>query len=46
LRDAFVARIPADWRDRGELFDRLDEALRLPDYFGRKWDALDECWAI
>ncbi|HEX8616174.1 MAG TPA: barstar family protein [Thermoanaerobaculia bacterium] len=27
----------------GELFDALAEALELPDYFGRNWDAFDEC---
>jgi RNAse (barnase) inhibitor barstar len=27
----------------GELFDALTAALALPDYFGRNWDALDEC---
>jgi RNAse (barnase) inhibitor barstar len=26
-----------------QLFEALSQALRLPDYFGRNWDALDEC---
>jgi len=25
------------------LFDELSSSLDLPDYFGRNWDALDEC---
>jgi hypothetical protein len=40
---AWVAQVPASIRDRDELFDVLTRELRLPGYFGRNWDALDEC---
>lgn len=40
---AFRARVPAGISTKGELMNALDEALRLPDYFGGNWDALEEC---
>ena len=39
----FVAHVPAGVRNRNELFEVLQRELRLPDYFGRNWDALSEC---
>jgi hypothetical protein len=35
--------IPAGLKTKQELFVVLDSGLRLPDYFGMNWDALDEC---
>ncbi|MFC1836326.1 barstar family protein [Thermodesulfobacteriota bacterium] len=38
-----VARIPRGISNREDLFDVLEKELSLPSYFGRNWDALDEC---
>ena len=31
--------------DKGALLDRLAAALQFPDWFGRNWDALEDCLA-
>ena len=40
--DGMVANVHAGIASVDELFDVLSEALHLPDYFGRNWNALDE----
>lgn len=38
-----VGRVPVGISGKDQLMDVLEEALRLPDYFGRNWDALSDC---
>ena len=40
---AFVADLPASIRSKQKLLRTLAAQLRLPDYFGYNWDALEEC---
>ena len=42
LGDGMIANVRADLATVDALFDVLTEALHLPNYFGRNWDALDE----
>ncbi|KKS44326.1 MAG: hypothetical protein A2986_00860 [Candidatus Jacksonbacteria bacterium RIFCSPLOWO2_01_FULL_44_13] len=35
--------IPSDIKDKEDLFQVYSEKLLLPGYFGKNWDALDEC---
>jgi RNAse (barnase) inhibitor barstar len=39
---ALVVHVPGAG-SKQQLFDILAERLRFPDYFGRNWDALEEC---
>jgi RNAse (barnase) inhibitor barstar len=41
--DALVVRVPDGIGSRAELFEAYSELLGFPDYFGRNWDACDEC---
>lgn len=41
--DDFVAVVGLGIRTREKLFDVLRRELRLPDYFGKNWDALSDC---
>ncbi len=39
-----ILRLDArDCPDKDRLLQALGEALRFPDYYGRNWDALEEC---
>ena len=43
IKGVYRAEVPADIKNKSALTDALFEALQFPDYFGRNWDALDEC---
>ncbi len=38
-----TATVPASAASKGALLDALSVGLSFPDYFGRNWDALEEC---
>lgn len=40
---SWIAELPMGIDDVDSLFDALSEVMQFPDYFGRNWDALDEC---
>lgn len=37
------AKLPLGLKNKDALLDAIAAELRFPDYFGRNWDALDEC---
>ncbi|HEX4415099.1 MAG TPA: barstar family protein [Lacipirellulaceae bacterium] len=41
--NAFIARLGGPLRRKAELLNALALALIFPKYFGRNWDALEEC---
>jgi RNAse (barnase) inhibitor barstar len=40
---ALIVRVPRGIRSKEKLFGIYANSLRLPKYFGRNWDALEEC---
>ncbi len=40
-----IVVIPAGLKSKPELLAHLARAIPLPDYFGKNWDALEECLA-
>ena len=40
---AFVCRVPCLISEKSPFLDALGRRLRVPDYFGANWDALEEC---
>ena len=42
-RGAHVAHVPRGIKSKKDLLLALRSGLRLPDYFGGNWDALEEC---
>src|SRR5213594_839964 len=41
--DSFVAIVPRRITDSKQLLNVLNERLKLPEYFGFNWNALEEC---
>lgn len=40
--NSFIATIPINIKSKSQLLDVYSDKFKLPDYFGRNWDALDE----
>jgi hypothetical protein len=43
LDDTVVAELDDRLKSKRELLDSLASQLQFPDYFGRNWDALNDC---
>lgn len=42
-KTALLLRVPSGIREKSTLLEWYRVNLRLPDYFGANWDALEEC---